>query len=40
MIREADFIKALGLTVESPGATETLNILSSDINRPGLPLSG
>ena len=40
MIREADVIKALGRTVESPGATDTLNILSSDINRPGLPLSG
>ena len=40
MIREADFVKALGLTVESPGASDLLNILSSDINRPGLPLSG
>ena len=40
MIREADFVESLGLTVESPGHSDVLDIRSSDINRPGLPLSG
>jgi len=40
MIREADFVENLGLTVESPGHDDVLDIRSSDINRPGLPLSG
>ncbi len=40
MIREADFVRALGLTVLLPGRIDELDILSSDINRPGLPLSG
>ncbi|MEG1513876.1 MAG: HPr(Ser) kinase/phosphatase [Clostridia bacterium] len=40
MIREADFVKALDLDVQLPGATGEINLESSDINRPGLPLSG
>ncbi len=40
MIRETDFVRALGLTVLLPGKSGWLDILSSDINRPGLPLSG
>ena len=33
-------MESLGLTVESPGHSDVLDIRSSDINRPGLPLSG
>ncbi|MEG0144822.1 MAG: HPr kinase/phosphorylase, partial [Clostridia bacterium] len=34
------FVKALDLDVQLPGATGEIDLESSDINRPGLPLSG
>ena len=40
MIREADFIKALGLSVIIPSDTGELPIEVSNINRPGLQLAG
>ena len=40
MIRESHMVKALNLSVLSPSKTGKLNILSGDINRPGLQLAG
>lgn len=40
MILVEDFVKALHLDVLSPGSATELQIESSDINRPGLQLSG
>ncbi|MDO4549324.1 MAG: HPr(Ser) kinase/phosphatase, partial [Clostridia bacterium] len=38
--KESYFVKELNLDVQLAGASGWLNLLSSDINRPGLPLSG
>ena len=40
MIREREFVAGLGLTILQPGSTSELDIVSSDINRPSLPLCG
>lgn len=40
IIDEREFVQAMGLSILSPSETGKLDIESSDINRPGLPLSG
>ena len=40
MVREDDFVKALGLTTLIPSESKHLSIEESNCNRPGLQLAG